>query len=217
MIKVVILDFDDTLCLTEEACYYLENEVVKSMGFTQMSRKTHQKNWGMPLKEAITERIPGIDANEFMKQHESHIKEFVANGRLDTVTAENLVVLHELKKYGKKLTILTSRTLPEVKHLLHENHPLSKILDGFYHRDNLEYLKPDPRVFNQIFSDFDVEPQECVYVGDAASDAVAAKRAGMHFIAVLESGLRTKSDFAYNKVDLFVNKFTEILSYIIQH
>lgn len=217
MIKVVILDFDDTLCLTEEACYFLENEIAKSMEFPQMSRETHQKNWGVPLKEAIVERIPGIDANEFMKRHELGIVEFVANGRLDTVSAENLVVLHELKKYGKKLVILTSRSLPEIKHLLHENHPLSKMFDGFYHRDNLKYLKPDPRVFNQIFSDFHVEPQECVYVGDAVSDAVAAKGAGMHFIAVLESGLRIKNDFVNNKVDLFVNKFTEILSYIVQH
>lgn len=132
----------------------------------------------------------------------------------NAVSEENLATLKALKKQGVKIAILTSRTLPEVKHFMRENHPLHAVLDGFYHRDNLQFLKPDPRVFNKALTDFQVTPQECVYIGDAVSDAVAAKGAGMHFIAVLESGLRKKEDFKNSNVDFFANTFSEILPYI---
>jgi phosphoglycolate phosphatase len=32
MIKAVIIDVDDTLCLTESICFELENDVLKQMG-----------------------------------------------------------------------------------------------------------------------------------------------------------------------------------------
>jgi len=217
MFKVVIIDVDDTLCLTEEACFNLENEVAVGMGFSPMTRTTHQKSWGVALGDAILDRIPGINADEFMRQVEVAIVDNVSKGLLDNITDENLNVLKVLKKSGKKLAIVTSRSLIEAKHLLQEAHPLSSLVDAFYHKDNLEFLKPDPRVFNQAFAKFNVKPQECVYVGDSISDAVAAKGAGMHFIAVLESGLRTKEDFAGKNVDFFAAKLTDITDYILNH
>ena len=63
---------------------------------------------------------------------------------------------------------------------------------------------------------FNVKPIEVVYVGDSLGDANAAKKAGMHFIAVLESGIRTKNDFKQFPVDFFANKFTDILKYILK-
>jgi phosphoglycolate phosphatase-like HAD superfamily hydrolase len=55
---------------------------------------------------------------------------------------------------------------------------------------------------------------ECVYVGDAVTDAIAANGAGMHFIAVLESGLRQKEDFKKVRVDFFAKKFSDTVSYL---
>ena len=216
MIKVVIFDFDDTLCLTEEASFLMENTIAIDMGHQPMKREAHQKNWGKPVKEAIAERILGIDSDEFMQRFEQVMAEFVVRGKLDAISQETIDVLRVLKAHSKQLAVLTSRTLPEVKHLIHENHILTKVLNGFYYKDKLQYSKPDPRVFSTVLSDFGVKPYECVYVGDAIGDAVAAKGAGMHFIAVLESGLRTKKDFAQKKVDLFVDTLRDIVPYIIQ-
>jgi phosphoglycolate phosphatase-like HAD superfamily hydrolase len=38
MIRAVIVDVDDTLCLTEEASFALENEVLSRMGRPPMPR-----------------------------------------------------------------------------------------------------------------------------------------------------------------------------------
>ncbi len=216
MIKVVIFDFDDTLCLTEEACFNFENEIAKNMGFPPMTRSVHQKSWGIPLVEAIVERIPGIDVDEFMKRQKKSFSNYMLEGNFDKVSEENLKVLDKLKKAGKKLAILTNRDFSDVRHLLHEKHPLSSKIEAFYHKDNVDYIKPDPRVFNNVLYKFDVTPRDCAYVGDALGDCIAAKGAGMHFIAVLESGIRTRKYFADHEVDFFADKFVDIVDYILQ-
>ena len=120
-----------------------------------------------------------------------------------------------MEEVGKRLAILTSRSLSEMRHLLHESHPINQKIEKIYHQENSEYLKPDPRVFNQVIDYFDVLPSECVYIGDTVSDAAAAKGAGTHFIAVLESGLKRKKDFDGQNVDFFADKFPDILKYVL--
>jgi len=184
-----------------------------------MSREIHKSTWGQHLQEAITERIPGIDTIEFMKRFETLVPQAIKEERFDHVSKENLDVLDEIKKDGKKIAIITSRSLIEVKTIMEESHPLSGRIDKFYHRDNLEHMKPDPRVFNKALYEFDIMPIECVYVGDTLKDGFAAKNAGMDFVAVLESGLVPKYAFknANIVVDFFANKFTDILPYILQN
>lgn len=215
MIKVVMFDFDDTLCLTEETCFHIENKIAQDMGFPPMTRERHQANWGKFIEEAIIERIPGIDAGEFVKRLKDYFSEYMSESGLDSIKPENLAVLDKLKASGLKMAVLTNRSLPEVTHLIHEDHPLSSRLDFFYYKDILDYHKPDPRAFNQALKFFNVKPEEVVYVGDSVGDGVAAKQAGMHFIAVMESGIRTKEDFKDIPVDYFASKFTDITNYIL--
>jgi phosphoglycolate phosphatase-like HAD superfamily hydrolase len=49
-----------------------------------------------------------------------------------------------------------------------------------------------------------------VYVGDSLTDAEAAKGAGLHFIACLEAGIRTRDDFAIHPVDRFIERFADL-------
>ena len=217
MIKSVIFDFDDTLCLTEENIFHLENAIAVKMGYQPMTREVHLANWGTPLEKAIQQRIPGVDAKEFMRLIDIWTPIFVREGRLDAITLENLHVLDTLKSHGKRLGIVTSRTLLEARHLLHEDHPLTSRLESFYHKDNSDFLKPDHRVFDKILFDLNSSPEQTVYVGDAITDAKAAKEAGLHFIALMESGIRTRDDFADYDVDLFANKLTEVIPYVLTH
>ncbi len=209
-VRMVAIDFDDTLCLTEEACFYLENYVAESMGHAPMKREAHKVNWGRPVEEAIEERVPGIDSAEFMRRLAETMPLFVAEGKFDTINPENIEILKRLKEAGKLLSVVTSRSLTEVEHLLEPTHELQVFLDGFYHKDRTVYQKPDPRVFDGMLQDFQLNPGEVVYIGDTPSDAKAATDAGMRFIAVLESGLRTEEDFQESQVDTFVQRFRDI-------
>ncbi|MBA3724658.1 MAG: HAD family hydrolase [Candidatus Levybacteria bacterium] len=217
MIKLVIIDFDDTLCLTEKACFEMENHVAQNMGFPPMTRVAHIQNWGKPLEEAILERVPGIDTEIFMAEIEKIMPELMRSGKLDVISDINFRTLDKLRKLGYKIAILTSRTVMEVKHLLDEKHPLTAKIDAFYHKGNTEYRKPDPRVYDRALLHFNLKPQDAVYIGDNLSDAESAKNAGLHFIALLESELRSKENFKSVKVDYFANKFSDIVDYIIKN
>lgn len=215
MIKAVIIDFDDTLCLTEEACFRLENETLRRMGRGPMTREIHKSTWGMPLHDAILLRSPGVDVDEFWKLLPSVHDEFIRGGEVDVVTDENLRTLDRLAELGKKIMVLTSRTEVEVRHLLDPTHALTHRLTAFYHKDNMTYHKPDPRAFEVIERDHGLCADQCVYVGDSPGDAAAAKGAGMHFVASLESGIRERSDFADYPVDAFINTFPGLYDAVI--
>lgn len=210
MIKAVILDFDDTLCLTEEICFQLENDVLKEMGRPKMNRKVHLETWGHQLSEVISERSKGVNANEFFKIYPKVLKRYISDGLLDAIPEENLDTLRKLERDGKHLAILTNRNYEELKHILAEEYLLNGLVKDFYHRDNSVYHKPDPRTFNDIMVKNNLKPKECVYVGDSPIDAKAALGAKINFIASLESGLRKKTEFNELGVDYFINKFTEL-------
>jgi phosphoglycolate phosphatase len=61
---------------------------------------------------------------------------------------------------------------------------------------------------------YHLSPDQAVYIGDSLGDAKSAKGAGLHFIASLESGLRTEEDFSSIPVDHFIKKFPEIVKII---
>ncbi len=210
MIKLVLVDFDDTLCLSEEACFNLENEIAEKLGFSPMTRASHQANWGKPLKDAIVERIPGIDGEKFMGLFAEVSKKHIEEGTFDHISEENIEVLRHLRQKGYKVVIQTSRQHCEVEYLLSNRSPLTPVIDGFFYQERSQYKKPDPRVFILPSTSFHVGFQEMVYVGDAFTDVQWCKAAGIHFIASLESGLRTQEDFEKLGATMFIHKFTEL-------
>jgi len=211
MIEAVVIDLDDTLCLTEAACFEMENETLTQMGRAPMSRELHIATWGQPLFDIISTRSPGINLEEFKAAYHPIIAEYTRSGKLDTIPAENYAALDRLTEMGKLLLVLTSRTHTELQHLLEPDHLLASRVKTFYYRDNMQYHKPDPRAFDELLADNGLHPANCVYVGDSVSDATASNEAGLLFIASLESGLRQKKDFDGKNVDAFIPRFPDIV------
>lgn len=189
MIRAVILDLDDTLCLTEAVCYLLENKALMAMGRNPMPRELHLKTWGKPLFEIMPVRSPGINVEEFRKVYTPFIKAAIKSGDLDSISQANLEAIDLLLAQNIKIMVLTSREHVEIEHMLEADHDLASRIETFYYKDNMQFHKPDPRAFKQIEGEHGWKPVECVYVGDSVSDAAAAKGAGLHFICSLESRL----------------------------
>ena len=214
MIKAVVVDVDDTLCLTEAICFELENDTLSQMERSPMSREIHLSTWGQPLNEAIKERSPGVDVTIFEKLFESTMEEYVLQGKLDQIPNQNYAALDILIEQGRDIMLLTSRTHSELKHMLAPDHLLAKRVTAFYYKDNTKFHKPDPRVFDELFEAHGLESHQCLYIGDSPGDAAAAKQAGLHFIASLESGIREEKDFRDFGVDGYVQAFPEIVEAI---
>ena len=210
MIRAVVVDVDDTLCMTEAACFDLENEVLARLGSAPMTRQVHLATWGQPLPEAIVTRSPGIDVAAFTAEFDDVFRRHLRNGLLDVISSENLRALDRLAAAGHTVMILTSRTLAQVEHLLDPQHVLAGRVSAAFHADNTGFHKPDPRVFDKLIAATGLTPHECVYVGDSPGDAAAAKGAGLHFIACLQSGPRQRPDFDALGVDGFIDAFHDL-------
>lgn len=210
MVKLAIFDLDDTIFHTEESAFNLENETAAQMGFSPMSREIHKKTFGKPLKEAIVERIPGIDPESFTELLIKKLPTHVKAGKIDPVRGEVLEALDKLKRSGRQISILTSRTQGEVAHLLDKDHPIFKRASSFYYFEKTQHHKPDPKVFNEVLQHHGITAAEAVYIGDSISDAQSSKEAGLYFIAYLGAGLRKIEDFNELKVDHFAKDFSQI-------
>ncbi|GAA4608566.1 phosphoglycolate phosphatase [Actinoplanes octamycinicus] len=211
MIRAVVVDFDDTLCLTEAASFALENEVLAEMGRPPMSREVHLATWGEKLLDAMRRRSPGLDLDRFAELFRIHNQRYLADGRLDVIPPENLAALDRLVLGGRTVLLLTSRTGEEVAHLLEPDHLLAGRVTGAYHQDNTRFHKPDPRVFDELLAETGLSPDQCVYIGDSPGDAVAAAGAGIRFVACLQSGVRRLTDFDPRHVTAAVSTFPEIV------
>ncbi|WP_232050057.1 HAD family hydrolase [Actinoplanes sp. OR16] len=210
MIRAVAIDVDDTLCMTEASSFTLENEVLAAMGRPPMSRALHLATWGEPLLDAMPKRSPGLDLDRFSTLFHDAMRRHVADGLLDVIPPENLAALDALLLSGHVLMLLTSRTGPEVEHMLAPDHVLVGRISRIYHRDNTRFGKPDPRAFDELLSEAGLSPSECVYVGDSPGDAESAGRAGIAFIACLQSGVRRLSDFNPRYTTAAIDAFPEL-------
>lgn len=213
MIEAVVIDVDDTLCLTEAACFDLENSALGRVGRDAMSREVHQQTWGMALLDGMEVRSPGIDVQRFQATYQPLLEEYVASGRLDHVTPETLAAVDALIGQGRRVMILTSRTLVELQHLMEPTHALAGRIEAFYHADNTSALKPSGRCSTRC-SPSTSSPRTRAYVGDSPGDAQAAAEAGVRFIGCLASGLRTESDLRPHRVDAFVESLSQLVTVV---
>jgi HAD superfamily hydrolase (TIGR01509 family) len=210
----VIVDVDDTLCLTEAASFDLENEVLARMGRPPMPRDVHLATWGEALLDAMRLRSPGLDLDRFAELFPAAHQRHLAEGRLDVIPPENLRALDHLVESGRTVLLLTSRAEAEVRHLLEPDHVLATRVKAGYHTGNTRYRKPDPRVFDELLTETGFSPAQCVYVGDSPGDAVAAGGAGIPFIACLQSRVRRLDEFDPRYVSAAVHTFPEITSVV---
>lgn len=211
-VRLVVLDVDDTIVLNEAVSFEIENAAVNLIGWPSTSRISHLSTWGMPLLEALTFRSPGVDLQKFGAAFREVFFRYYAAGLVDMVSDRNLAAIDALRRDGRQIMILTSRSAIEVEHLVAETAPLASRVAATYHLDRTRHAKPDPRVFDELLAESGLRPSECVYVGDTPGDAAAANGAGIPFIACLESELRSREQFNGCQVAGYIATFPEIVA-----
>ncbi len=72
-------------------------------------------------------------------------------------------------------------------HVALEEHGLVETVDAVVGRDTVETHKPEPESLLAAIDAIDAEPDRAVFVGDSASDAVTADRAGVPFVSVVDA------------------------------
>jgi len=213
MIRAVVIDVDDTLCMTEAVCFEIENEALVRMGRPAMSREIHLETWGHPLAEAIKDRSPGVDVEQFIRAITPVIQEYDAAGKFLDIPEANYQAMDDLIAAGKQIMLLSSRTRSEMAGLLSPDHPIASRISAAYYHENTKVLKPDPHVFDPLLREYGYQPAEVVYIGDSVTDGHAANGADIHFIVSLESALRSRD--AFEAAGVFVTAYIDALSHMV--
>ncbi len=214
MIKLCIFDMDGTLVNTIDTIAHFANTTLEHFGIEAIPTETYKTLVGngsrvlvermLAFRNASPDNIDEIHKwymnvydNDFMYLTELYpgISEMIA----------------ELKKNGVKTAILSNKddaTAKKVAEQLFEEGAVDSCLGA---RPGVA-LKPDPQAVFEIMETFGVKPEECLYIGDTATDISTAKNAGLFSIGVLW-GFRDEAELKNAGADIIIDDAMKIADY----
>lgn len=83
--------------------------------------------------------------------------------------------------------------------------------------DTLPYYKPDPQPLMHACKLLKKPPKKCLYIGDAASDVVASKAAGIHSLVALYGYINPDDEPLLWQADGYVNEPLEIIDWLTRN
>ena len=149
-----------------EAEFTLYQEMTKSNTWIEMDR-------GLDIEEACQ-----IFCEQYQHKQDERIKKLVENFRqINDPNPEMEQLILELKNHGYKLYLMSN-----VSFLYKKFFPYIKsisYMDGIWVSCERGLIKPDRRAFEDIFSMFNLKPQECFFIDDTEKNILAARECGM--------------------------------------
>jgi HAD superfamily hydrolase (TIGR01509 family) len=181
-VRAVIFDLDGTLIESYQAHLESFRRALSRFGLTVEDEEIHRR-FGKPAKQIIKEILPE-------NQHR-HIDEIVRYKRLEFIeTSKDMQVfdgvetlLKYLKDKGFSVCLATSADSPSVMRVVNK-FGLENYFDVILSSNDVKEAKPNPEMFIQASKRLEVDPKDCLVIGDSPFDVIAAKKAGMKIIIV---------------------------------
>ena len=211
MIKSIIFDLDGTLLNTIEDLANACNYALTTLGY-----KTHEvekyKTFVGNGRYKLVERMLPEDRRD-MENIEKALKLF------DTYYEKHMIdmtkpydgimeMLDSLINRGINIAVVSNKphefTTEVVKNYFRDRF---KVVYG--HKKNTKE-KPDPWAVLEVIEEFNVNKDECLYIGDSEIDINTAKNAGVKSVGV-EWGFRGKGELEAAGANYIVNKPEQIL------
>ncbi|WP_153914670.1 phosphoglycolate phosphatase [Shewanella sp. TC10] len=156
------------------------------------------------LNHEVTEATLNAAMPVFMEHYQQHLQKHsrLYTGVLDTLDA--------LKASGYTLAIVTNKphhfTVPLLS-AFEIDELFNLVLGG----DSLTKMKPDPMPLQHILTEWQLEPEQLLMVGDSKNDIFAAKAAGVGSIG-LTYGYNYGEDIGLSGPTAVCEQFNEILA-----
>lgn len=211
MIKSIIFDLDGTLLNTIEDLANACNYVLTTLGY-----KTHEvekyKTFVGNGRYKLVERMLPEDRRD-MENIEKALKLF------DTYYEKHMIDM--TKPYDGIMEMLDSLINRGINIAVVSNKPhefTTEVVKNYFgdrfkfvygHKKNTKE-KPDPWAVLEVIEEFNVNKDECLYIGDSEIDINTAKNAGVKSVGV-EWGFRGKGELEAAGANYIVNKPEQIL------
>ncbi len=158
-----------------------------------------------------------LDQNHFEQLVARFLTLYGANVALHTRLVDGMqILLDELRRRAIPWGIVTNKRREYSEPLMHALDPAgcaACIVSG----DSTANAKPHPQPLLHACKLLGSTPGECVYVGDAENDVLAARRAGMRSVAALYGYIAPQDDPLSWRADTTIDAPHELLAWIDAH
>ncbi len=212
--KVIIFDFDGTLCDTRSNIIIAFRATMEHLGLEMRDEETCGATIGLTLRDGFKSMYPEFDDAKIDYCVETY-RQIFAERRKELMpdlfpgVKETLEALH---KRGHRMTIATSR-LTDSLMLFMRHHDIDHYFEYAVGSDSVTHHKPHPEPALKTLRELNITPSEAIMVGDMPVDIAMAHNAGIRAIGV-DYGNATRKELEAAEADWIVDDITKILSII---
>jgi 2-phosphoglycolate phosphatase len=214
-IKGVLFDLDGTLLNTAPDLVFAINQLRLAANLPELPHSVLSPIAGLGSKAMIQK---ALDIDETDDRYPSMREKF-----LDIYTQHIADSTHFFPEMDKVLAHLDEQHIPwgivTNKLTIHTKEVLKKL--NFLERpgcvicgDTLSTYKPHPEPILHACKLIGVSPEQCLYVGDAATDVAASKAAGTHSLVALYGYIGSQEDPYHWEADGYIKSPIEIIDWL---
>jgi len=205
MLEAIIFDWDGVLNNSAHTFYKAYLSVLEKLGLPTLTFSDFHKLWESDYRR-FEEKI-GITRDKRKVSDKIWLDSYMKLKEETRLFPEARDFLLKIKK-DYRVALVTVGSLKRITIEI-DRYGLEGIFDVIVTGDDTEKLKPDPEGLNVCTEKLNVNPKNCVYVGDSRGDILAAKNAGMISIFVTW-GYHDLSILKDTKPSYMVNNFNEL-------
>ena len=213
MIKGVIFDLDGTLLNTLPSIAWFGNLALEKNGLQPIEEDKYRYMAGEGAKLLVERMIEENGASQeayFEKVYHDYRTAYDADTAYKTAYYDGILeLLGALQHFHMHMAVFSNKPQPQVDHVISAFFPesLFDVVQGA-----VEGLprKPDPTGVFQILEKWNISAEECLYIGDTATDMKTGKAAGCRTIGV-SWGFRTIDELLDNGAYAVAEKPMEIM------
>lgn len=212
--KLIILDFDGTLCDTREIIIRTNQELMRQKGFPVLSEKAIMDTVGLPLEECLLVMYPDFPREQlpvWIKDYRvifENLKKSVDSPLFPGVR-ETMAILH---KSGCMLSVASSRSSDSLRGYLKEKQ-ISQYINYVLGAEDVTLAKPNPEPVLKTLRDLDINASDALVVGDMPVDILMGLRAGVRTCGVAYGNSSREALLAAG-ADFVIDEFCELTSQI---
>ncbi len=184
MYECYLFDFDYTLVDSGEGIVGCFQRVLRDLGRPAAKPDDVRRTIGLPMPVAVGRILETEDEAviaDFIRRYQPYADQFMTAGT--HFYPETLPALRALRRQGKKIAIISSKTSHRIREKLDRDN-VASLVDFVIGCREVAALKPDPEGIRQALSRLGLSSNSAIYVGDSEVDAAAAENAAVAFAGV---------------------------------
>ena len=209
----ILFDFDYTLADSSDAVVECVRVAFEKLKLPAMPAEVVRRTIGLSLPETFRV-LSGQDGTDQVEEFRSHFRarsnEIMVDWTLFLPDVPETI--SELALRGHRLGIVSTKYRFRIRETL-ERDGLLDLFEVIVGGDDVSKWKPDPDGLQIASRKLSLDVEQLVYVGDSLTDADAARRAGMPFVAVT-TGYTTRDEFAEYQPQKVLERLKDLPDYL---